>query len=178
MTDIEIVKKNLSVVYDWPIKGIKFLDITPLFLHPEAHDALIRLVIQKLETEFKEMTTLVVVAARGFLFGTTVAYLMKKKLVLIRREGKLPPPIAKYEYKTEYGTSSRTIHTDDLTIEDKVVVVDDIIALGGTTIAACELVKEAGGTLLGALNIMDLTYLPKKPEVANYHTTSIINIDS
>ena len=124
---------NIRIVKDFPKKGINFYDISSLLANPNAFNN----VINQMSIKAKEMkaTAIAGIDSRGFIFASTVAYKLKIKLIMIRKKGKLPGKIFKETYKLEYGTNKLEIQKDFLNSHDKVVVIDDILATGGTLIA-------------------------------------------
>ncbi len=145
-------------VDNWPRLGVTFRDITPLLQNPEA----INFVTQSLVDLFsdKEFTHIGVIEARGFLFGSLVAAKKRLPIVLFRKPGKLPAQTIREDYSLEYGSEGLEVHTDSLNAGDKVLLVDDLIATGGTLSAAVNLCHRLGAEVAGAAAVIDLAFLP------------------
>lgn len=155
MTEVEKkIKDVVRSVPDWPEKGVMFRDITPIFQH---HDVL-HAVFEAFTARYREMKIDVIagVDARGFLLGVTIAYQLKIPFVPIRKKGKLPWKTISEEYALEYGTAAVQVHEDACKKGDRVVIFDDLIATGGTMIAAANLMRRLGGEVLEAAAIIDL----------------------
>ncbi|MCH4053869.1 MAG: adenine phosphoribosyltransferase [Atopobiaceae bacterium] len=148
---------------DYPKAGVIFKDITPVVDDPEAFKE----AVEALGDHFKGMgvTKVVSAEARGFLFGAPVAYQMGVGFVPARKPGKLPRECFSEEYALEYGTNSIEIHKDALTSDDKVLVVDDLVATGGTAIACGKLAQKAGAEVVGFGFLMELAFLKPKQTI-------------
>jgi len=138
----EIFKKHLRNVPDFPVKGIQFKDVTTLFKEPHV----LSLLSDTIYEEYKEkgITKVVGIESRGFIMGPVLAARLNAGFVPIRKPGKLPCEVYEETYKKEYGFDSIQIHKDALSENDVVVIHDDLLATGGTMLAACELVKRFG----------------------------------
>lgn len=151
------LKTLIRPVQDFPKPGVVFRDITPLFQSPRALRMVIDSFIQRyIETDFSHIG---VMDARGFLIGSIVAYELNKPLVLFRKQGKLPADVISEGYQTEYGEAFLEIHADSLGKGDKVLMFDDLIATGGTLLAAVQLVRRLGASIYEAAAIIDLPEL-------------------
>lgn len=141
-------------VPDFPKQGIQFKDITTLLQHPEAF----RFIIDGWRWRYEPMNPDAIVAAdaRGFIFGGALAYAMEKPFVPVRKKGKLPARTLSAEYELEYGASTLEIHADALKPNDKVIIIDDLLATGGTVAAAVELVRKLGAEVLEAAFVVEL----------------------
>ena len=145
-------------VPDHPKPGIQFKDLTPILAHPPAFRAAIDWFSERV-SEF-EPDALVAIDARGFLFAAPVADRLGIPLVLVRKSGKLPPPVIKNEYSLEYDDFSAVeMRTDAIAQGQRVVIVDDLLATGGTAVAAAELVEELGGIAVAHLFLVELAFL-------------------
>jgi adenine phosphoribosyltransferase len=142
---------------DFPKPGIVFKDITPLLKAPEAF----RFAVDQFARRFEKqgITQIVAIESRGFIFGAALAYAIGAGIVPVRKVGKLPAATFRESYELEYGTDSVEIHQDAITPTDRVVVLDDVIATGGTLAAACRLVRGSGGTIVEAATLIELTFL-------------------
>jgi adenine phosphoribosyltransferase len=144
----------MRTIPDWPEPGIQFRDITPLFKDPKALRMIADSFIQRYIDS--EITHIASIDARGFLIASIVAYQLNIPLVLVRKKGKLPGETVYEEYKLEYGTATVEMQIDAVTDGDKVLVFDDLIATGGTVLAACSLIKQLGGEVIEAAALIDL----------------------
>ncbi|MCO4756870.1 MAG: adenine phosphoribosyltransferase [Oceanospirillaceae bacterium] len=148
------IKSVMRTIPDWPEPGIQFRDITPLFKDPKALRMIADSFIQRYIDS--EITHIASIDARGFLIASIVAYQLNIPLVLVRKKGKLPGETVYEEYKLEYGTASVEMQIDAVADGDKVLVFDDLIATGGTVLAACSLIKQLGGEVIEAAALIDL----------------------
>ncbi|MCF5802036.1 adenine phosphoribosyltransferase [Pseudomonas tremae] len=150
-------KSLIRPVVDFPKPGVVFRDITPLFQSPKATRQVIDSFVQRyIEADFSHIG---VMDARGFLIGSVVAYQLNKPLVLFRKQGKLPADVLSEGYQTEYGEAYLEVHADSLCEGDSVVMFDDLIATGGTLIAAANLIRRMGAKVHEAAAIIDLPEL-------------------
>ena len=154
IVDEAYLKSQIRTVPDWPKPGIQFRDVTTIFENPKAWRAVMdSLVHRYMSVEFDRIGAL---DARGFLMGSVLSYTLNKPLILFRKKGKLPHSTVAQDYELEYGTATLEVHADTIQKGDKVILVDDLIATGGTLLAASQLVKQLGGQTLEAASIMDL----------------------
>lgn len=153
----EQLKSLIRAVPDFPKPGIDFKDITPLLRSPEALESACELLAQP----FREqgVTAVAGIESRGFIFGSIVAQKLGAGFVPIRKPGKLPWTKRRHEYVLEYGSDALEIHDDALTPEDRVVVIDDVLATGGTLAAAAHLVRGFDATLVGLATLLELEFL-------------------
>jgi adenine phosphoribosyltransferase len=151
------IKSLIRPVVDFPKPGVIFRDITPLFQSPKALRLIIDSFIQRyIDAEFTHVGAM---DARGFLIGSIVAYELNKPLVLFRKQGKLPADVLAEAYQTEYGEALLEVHADSLCDGDSVVMFDDLIATGGTLVAAANLIRRMGAKVHEAAAIIDLPEL-------------------
>ena len=148
------VKSVIRSLPDWPEPGVMFRDITPLFKDPKA----LRMVADSFIQRYMEsdITHIACIDARGFLIASIMAYQMQKPLVLVRKKGKLPGKTIHQEYQLEYGTSAVEMQLDSVGSGDRVLVFDDLIATGGTILAACTLIKKLGAEVVECAALIDL----------------------
>ncbi|KAF2261421.1 adenine phosphoribosyltransferase [Lojkania enalia] len=144
---------------DFPSPGILFEDILPIFASPALHEALVRALELHISQSHQKPDVIVGLEARGFLFGPSLALRLGAAFVPVRKKGKLPGPCETAGYQKEYGEDFFQIQSDGIKPGQKVLVVDDIIATGGSAAAAGSLVKKLGGTLLGYVFLMELDFL-------------------
>lgn len=150
---------------DYPEPGVVFKDITPLFDDAEA----LRAVVDEIAKHFegRGITKVVGAEARGFLVGVPVAYRLGCGFVPARKPGKLPREVYSQTYSLEYGTDELQIHRDALTSDDRVLIVDDLIATGGTAVATARLVEQAGASVEGFAFILELAFLKPRQIMAD-----------
>jgi len=162
------IKSRIRTVPNWPKKGIMFRDITTLLKDPIG----LKICIDDFVKRYagKDIDIVVGIDSRGFIIGGAIAYLLGKGFVPVRKKGKLPHETEKEEYALEYGTDIIEIHKDAIEKGQKVLIVDDLIATGGTALAAAKLVKKIGGEIFEFAFIVDLPDLGgrKKLESAGY----------
>jgi adenine phosphoribosyltransferase len=162
----------IRAIPDWPKKGILFRDITPLLADPHAFPA----AIDALCAPFKQAKVAYVAAveARGFIFGAAVAAQLRAGFVPIRKKGKLPCETERATYALEYGTDCIEMHRDTIPRGAKVLLVDDLLATGGTMQAACELVEKVGAEVVGVAVVIELTDLQGRPRLAPHKVHALI----
>lgn len=163
-------------VPDFPKPGIQFKDITTLLKDAEAF----RAVMELLEKRYKSagVTKVVGIESRGFLFGAALADRLGVGFVPVRKAGKLPADAIQRSYELEYGEATVELHRDALTAADRVVVIDDLIATGGTLRAACELIEELGASVHEVWVLIELAFLGGKEKLGRYGFQSEIKVDS
>ncbi|MCH7825686.1 MAG: adenine phosphoribosyltransferase [Acidobacteria bacterium] len=168
----ERLRKAVRDIPDFPKEGILFRDITPLLLDPEAH----KLAVKALADPFRDdpPDQVMGVESRGFIFGSTVALELNAGFILARKPGKLPAPTVSASYDLEYGSDSLEIHKDAIQPGSKVLVVDDLIATGGTAKSACELVEQLGGEVAGVMFLIELTGLNGRQLLGDWPVYSIL----
>jgi adenine phosphoribosyltransferase len=152
------IKSFVRDVPDFPKPGILFRDITPLLASPpEFAEAIRKMAAQ---WAFEHIQAIAALDARGFVFGTALAMHIRLPLVLIRKKDKLPGATFSQSYDLEYGSSTIEMSVGAVDRGNRVLVVDDLLATGGTAKAACSLIKKAGGTVVGCAFVIELTDLP------------------
>lgn len=151
---IELIKNSIKSISDYPKPGIVFRDVTSLMEDPKAYQATIQLLVQK----YKQggFTKIVGTEARGFLFGAPLALELGVGFIPVRKPGKLPRPTIAETYELEYGTDTLEIHTDAIVEGDNVLVVDDLLATGGTIEATVKLIRQLGGHVEHAAFVINL----------------------
>jgi adenine phosphoribosyltransferase len=157
------LKEKIRTVPNFPKEGIMFRDITTLLKDPKGF----RQTINELYKKYKgEKINLVVgIESRGFIIGGALAYKLKAGFVPIRKKGKLPYQVIREEYALEYGTDTIEMHLDAIKKGDRVLLVDDLIATGGTAQAACKLIEKAGGEIIECAFVIDLPALKGKEKL-------------
>jgi adenine phosphoribosyltransferase len=171
----DLLARNIRDVPGFPKPGIVFKDITPLLADPGS----LALAVEMLAQPFRGRHVDLVVGAesRGFIFGTAVAQALSAGFVPIRKPGKLPCETRKVTYQLEYGTDSLEIHLDAVKPGQRVVMVDDLLATGGTMVACCDLVKSLGGDILGIAVLIELAFLKGRDKLKNYPVHSVVSYD-
>jgi adenine phosphoribosyltransferase len=159
-------------VPDFPKKGIIFKDITPLLLAPEALQYTVEALAKPFEK--KKISRVAAIESRGFIFGSCVARLLGAGFVPIRKPGKLPWTTRRNEYELEYGTDALEIHDDALGSDDRVLLIDDVLATGGTAAAASCLVRESGAELVGVAMVIELSFLNGRMKLNGMPVHSLI----
>ncbi|MBI5228985.1 adenine phosphoribosyltransferase [Candidatus Micrarchaeota archaeon] len=175
MNDVEL-KERIRNIPDFPKKGIVFRDITTLLKDGKAFGG----VVDMLAEHFKSKNIDVVVAAesRGFIFGAAIANALHIGFVPVRKPGKLPHKTIKETYELEYGSDSLEIHEDGIEKGSKVLIVDDLLATGGTTKAAVKLVERLGGKVAGIAFVIELSFLHGRDKLRDYDVFSLVKYDS
>jgi adenine phosphoribosyltransferase len=162
-------------VPDFPKPGILFRDVTPLLANPAAF----RSAVVEMANPFRTAKIDVVAAAeaRGFIFAAPVALELNAALVPIRKPGKLPYHAERFSYELEYGIDTLEIHTDAIPPGAKVLVVDDLLATGGTVEACCRLVEKVGGVVVGCAFLIELAELKGARRIAKYKSVSLVKYE-
>jgi len=152
------LKKHIRSIPDYPKKGILFRDITTLIKNPEAfkftNDKIVE-IAKKLD--FDKISA---IESRGFVFASTISYILNKPLILLRKKNKLPADTHSVDFKLEYGEATIEVHKDSIQKNEKILVIDDLIATGGTAEAAAKLIEISGGKVAGfifVINLFDLS---------------------
>jgi len=169
------LKKYIRSVKDYPKKGILFRDITTLIKDPKAFNYAIDKILEiSKKVEFDKVSA---IESRGFIFASTISYLTNKPLILLRKKNKLPAERHSVDFQLEYGAATIEVHKDSIEKNDKVLVIDDLIATGGTAEAAAKLVEISGGNIAGFIFIINLFDLPGNDllKKKSYFTESLID---
>ena len=169
---VERLRAAVRDVPDFPKKGIMFKDITPVLSDPSLFRASIDLFLERCRG--REVDKIVGIDARGFVFGSAVAYELGVGFVPIRKRGKLPYRTEVAKYSLEYGEAEVEMHTDAVTQGERVVLVDDLLATGGTSAAAAVLIRKAGGQLLEAQFLIELEFLEGRKRLEPTPVTSFL----
>ena len=168
------LKKYIRSIPDYPKKGILFRDITTLIKSPEAFNYTIDKIIEiSKKVDFDKVSA---IESRGFVFASVVSYVLKKPLVLLRKKNKLPADRHSVDFKLEYGEATIEVHKDSINKDEKILVIDDLIATGGTAEAAAKLIEISGGSVAGFIFVINLFDLPGNNLIKkrSYFTESII----
>jgi adenine phosphoribosyltransferase len=170
----EELKNLIRDIPDFPKKGIIFKDITPLLKDSASFKKAVDLLADRYED--KEIGLVVSVEARGFIFGTAVAYKLGAGVIPIRKKGKLPYKTTSVTYDLEYGTDILEMHEDAISRGDKVLIVDDLLATGGTAAAVCDMVRKRGGDIVEAAFLIELEFLKGREKLKNYPVFSLLKL--
>lgn len=168
--------RKIRTVPDFPKKGIMFRDITTLINDPCAF----RRSVDLLADRYRQagISKVVSIESRGFIFGAPLAYLLNAGFVPVRKPGKLPAAVTRQEYALEYGTDAIEMHTDAIKAGEKVLLLDDLLATGGTIRAAADLVKRAGGEIVGLAFVIELSFLHGRDRLKEFDVFSVVQYDS
>ena len=152
------LKKYIRSIPDYPKKGILFRDITTLIKNPEAF----KFTNDKITEIAKKMQfdKVAAIESRGFVFASTVSYILNKPFILLRKKNKLPAETFSVDFTLEYGDATIEVHKDSISKDEKILVIDDLIATGGTAEAAAKLIKISGGSVAGFIFVINLFDLP------------------
>lgn len=167
------LKEHIRSIPDWPKRGILFRDITPLLGDPNAFPAAVAALCDNFMDAGIEYVA--AVEARGFIFGAAVAEKLAAGFVPIRKKGKLPFKTQSITYDLEYGADTLEVHTDAVEKGAKVLMVDDLLATGGTMAAACKLIEKIGGRIVGITFLIELAELAGRDQLTGYELTTVIS---
>lgn len=166
------LKTHVRDVPDFPKPGIVFKDITPLLQNPKSF----RYIIDQFQEAFKDKNIDVIagIESRGFLFASVLSYVMDKSLVVIRKKGKLPHQTVSYTYQLEYGEDTIEMHEDSFDKGSRVLLVDDLLATGGTAEAAAQLVEKMGGEVAALAFVIELKFLEGAKRLEKYPIFNLV----
>lgn len=172
---MKTVKDYIRTIPDFPEPGIMFRDVTSVLQDADG----LRLAIDELQKKLEGLEFDVIAGAesRGFIFGMPLAYNLGKPFVPIRKKGKLPMAVVSKEYDLEYGTATIEMHKDAILPGQRVVLIDDLIATGGTMLAAAQLVEELGGQVVKMLFLLELAGLNGRDKLAGYDVDTVVTYE-
>ena len=170
-----IIDNAIRKVKDFPKKGVLFYDITGLLVTPDAFNYCIKKMIEAYEG--RGIDRIAAIEARGFLFATPLAYHLGIPIALVRKKNKLPGETIKKNYSLEYGEDSIEIHKSDVNAGEKILVVDDLIATGGTLTAACELIESVGAKVEEIFTVIGLPFLNYGKTLSRYKIKTLVEYD-
>ena len=167
------IKKYIYEIPDWPDKGINFKDITPLLQNAKAF----KQAINNLAKPYlnKKVDKVIGIDARGFIFAAALAYKLKIGLAIVRKMGKLPRKTLKQSYNLEYASNTLEIHQDSIKKLQKIIIVDDVLATGGTINATAKLIKCIGGQIVGISFLIEIKKLNGRKRIKHYPLHSLIS---
>jgi len=170
---MERLEAHIRNIPDFPKPGIQFKDITPLVKNP----AMLRLAVHQLIHPFwgEKLTAVVGMEARGFIFGSLAAWDLGVGFVPLRKPGKLPYDVQSASYDLEYGSAELEVHVDALDSGDRVLLIDDLIATGGTAAASCGLIEKLGAEIVGCAFVIELDFLKGREKLSKYQIHSLIH---
>lgn len=170
-TELEtLLKSRIRDIPDFPKPGILFRDITPLL----SDAALFKATVDAMVAPFSDIDHVVIIESRGFIFGTPIAYAINAGVVPVRRPGKLPAPTFSEEYALEYGTNILEIHQDALQPGERVLIVDDLLATGGTVNATIKLVNRIGAEIAGISVLAELEAFNGRAAIGDYPFSCLV----
>ncbi len=172
MKIMDEMKTKIRDVPDFPKKGIIFKDITPLLADVRSFQSIIDTLAKKYAD--KTIDAIVAVESRGFIFGSALAYRMDAGFVPVRKKGKLPYKTTKVEYALEYGTDVVEMHEDALHKGSRVLLIDDVLATGGTAKASCDLIEKVGGQVVECAFVIELGFLNGREKLKGHEVFSLI----
>lgn len=169
---MEELKKYIRDVPDFPKPGILFKDITPILQNGE----IFKQVVDQLAERYRSQSIdrIVGIESRGFIFGAPLAYALKKGFALVRKRGKLPWKTVRWDYELEYGTDTIEMHADAIQPGEKVLIVDDLLATGGTALATSQLVEKMGGKIIECAFVVELEFLNGRKKLENKEVFSLL----
>ncbi len=170
---MERLHNKIRTIENFPEPGILYRDITPLVRDP----ATLRLAVHQLIHPFigERLTAIVGMEARGFIFGSLAAWDLGIGFVPLRKPGKLPHDVHSVSYDLEYGSTSLEVHVDALTTDDRVLVIDDVLATGGTATASCRLIEKLGAEIAACAFVVELDALAGREKLSDYRIHSLLH---
>ncbi|MGB9886116.1 MAG: adenine phosphoribosyltransferase [Moorellales bacterium] len=175
MTPAEL-KERIRTIPDFPEKGVLFRDITTLLKDPAAFSATVDLLVDHYRP--LGLDAVAAIESRGFIFGAPLAHRLGLSFIPVRKFGKLPAATARMEYELEYGREILEIHTDAVRVGLRTVVIDDLLATGGTSQATARLIESLGGVVVELAFVVELTYLKGRQKLEQYPVFSLIQFDT
>jgi len=166
------IKAKIRDIADFPDEGISFKDITPLLKDPEILNFAVKALIEPFRNS--DVSVVVGMEARGFIFGSLAATSLGVGFVPLRKPGKLPHEVETIDYDLEYGASRLEIHADAIEPNDRVLIIDDVLATGGTAKASCELIEKLGGKVVACAFVIELNELSGRQQLDDYSVHSLV----
>jgi len=175
--DCDMLKRLIREVPDFPKEGILFYDITTLLKDKLGFARLIDALSANYIGREKEIDVVLGIEARGFIFGPALAYRLNAGFVPVRKPGKLPAETVNISYELEYGSNSLEVHKDAVKKGQRVLIVDDLLATGGTAVATADLASELGAQIAGLAFVVELDFLKGREKLAKYDVFSLLHYD-
>jgi adenine phosphoribosyltransferase len=169
---VDSLKAFIRDVPDFPKPGIIFKDITPLLQDKKAFNDVINLLVERYKDQ--RIEKIVGIDARGFIFAAALAYALETGMVPVRKVNKLPYETFKKTYELEYGTDAVEIHKDAINKGERVIIIDDLLATGGTLAASCQLVEQLGADIVEVVTLIELTFLAGREKLKKYKFYSMM----
>jgi len=173
---IDLIRDSIRTIPDYPKKGILFRDITTLLKDEVAFQETNEHLLSH-SKGFKTFDFVVGIESRGFIFGSVLANRLGKGFIPIRKPGKLPAEVNSVDYELEYGTDTVEVHVDAIVKGYRYLVIDDLLATGGTANASCELIEKCGGIVVGCLFVIELPALEGRKTLKNWVVSSIVQFE-
>jgi len=169
------LKETIRSIPHWPIQSVTFRDLTTLMLNPEAFNYACDVLYERYKKQ--KIDKIVAIDARGFVFGGVLAYKLNVGFVPVRKKGKLPSSTIQADYTLEYGVNTVEMHDDSISKGERIVIVDDLIATGGTIAAAVKLVEQLGGKIIECAFIVELPDLKGREKISNQAVFSMVEFE-
>lgn len=168
---MKTIDDYIRTIPDFPKEGIMFRDITTVIESPEGFNLAVSSMLDLIKDV--DFDVLALAESRGFIFGSPIGYELNKPIVLVRKKGKLPCETVSQEYELEYGTATLEIHKNSIKKGDRVVIIDDLLATGGTLEATCKLVEKLGGEVACVLALIELKGLKGREKLSKYRVETV-----
>lgn len=168
----ELIRSNIREIPDYPSPGVLFRDITPLLANGEAFGTLIDVLAEHYAGKVDAIAGL---ESRGFILAAPLAIRMGIGMIVVRKAGKLPGPVIGVDYDLEYGSARMELRPDTVTPGDRVLVIDDVLATGGTAAASVRLIEQAGGVVVGLAMLMELLELGGREKLKGYDVQAVLS---
>lgn len=168
------IKEKIIDIPDYPKKGVIFRDLSPVFQDPIGFRFAVSGIEDYIKVNFPKIDKVVGIEARGFILGSILSYNLNSGFVMARKSGKLPREVISESYNLEYGESTIELQKDSIKDGDKVIIIDDLLATGGTTLATTKLIKELGGNILNISFLVELEFLKGREALSDFSVYSMI----
>lgn len=169
------LKRSIREVPDFPKPGIRFYDVTTLFRSPDAFATAVDRLVERFRGE--PIDAFAGIEARGFVLAAALAYALRGGLILVRKPGKLPAEVASEDYELEYGSARVEVHRDAVAAGQRILIVDDVLATGGTAAATARLVEHLGGQVLGFAFLVELGFLGGRARLGDADVFSLVQYE-
>jgi adenine phosphoribosyltransferase len=176
MVDVNLIKEAVRTVPDYPKPGILFRDVTTLLKDAKAYGATCEALVL-FAKDYPSFEYVAAIESRGFIFGAVLAQMLGKGFIPVRKPGKLPAEVRAIDYELEYGTDTVEVHVDAIHVGQTCLVLDDLLATGGTANAACRLIEKCGGVVTGCLFVIELPDLKGRQKLENRKISSIVQFE-